>query len=48
MFFDDILVFSNSWAEHLHHLRLVYSALREHELFLKRSKCSFGETSVAY
>jgi hypothetical protein len=48
VFFDDILVFSSSWAEHLHHLRLVFSVLRDHQLFLKQSKCAFGEQSVAY
>jgi hypothetical protein len=48
VFFNDILIFSSSWAEHLHHIRQVLSAMRAHQLFLKLSKCSFGETSVAY
>ena len=48
IFFDDILIYSASWAEHLSHIRAVLSVLRENQLFLKRSKCSFGETSVAY
>jgi hypothetical protein len=48
VFFDDILIFSNSWTEHLRHVQLVLTALQEHQLFIKRSKCSFGVRSVAY
>jgi hypothetical protein len=48
VFFDDILIYSTSWAEHLQHLGLVFQALRAHSLHLKRSKCSFGTPSVAY
>jgi hypothetical protein len=48
VFFDDILIFSSSWAEHLHHIREVLSAMCTHQLFLKLSKCSFGKESVSY
>jgi len=48
VFFDDILIYSTSWSEHLQHVGLVFTALRAHGLFLKRSKCSFGALSVAY
>jgi hypothetical protein len=48
VFFDDILIYSTSWSEHLQHVGLVFTALRAHGLFLKRSKCSFGTPSVAY
>ena len=48
VFFDDILIFSSSWAEHLQHINIVLDALRAHRLHLKRSKCSFGASSVAY
>jgi hypothetical protein len=48
VFFDDILIYGSSWAEHLQHVRLVLNALRAHHLHLKRSKCSFGSPSVAY
>jgi transposase InsO family protein len=47
VFFDDILIYSTSWSEHLQHVGLVFTALRAHDLFLKRSKCSFGTPSVA-
>jgi len=48
VFFDDILIFSKSWSEHLQHVRSVFLALRQHGLVLKRSKCSFGEQRVQY
>jgi hypothetical protein len=48
VFFDDILIYSTSWSERLQHVGLVFTTLRAHGLFLKRSKCSFGAVSVAY
>jgi hypothetical protein len=48
VFFDDILIYSKTWAEHLQHINIVLHALRDHQLHLKRSKCSFGARSVAY
>ncbi|KAF8650207.1 hypothetical protein HU200_064063 [Digitaria exilis] len=48
VFFDDILVFSSSWAEHLQHVRAVFDVLCAHQLALKCSKCSFGEDLVVY
>jgi hypothetical protein len=48
VFFDDILIYSSSWSDHLRHVKLVLGAMRTHKLFLKRSKCSFGEESMAY
>ncbi|PKI48775.1 hypothetical protein CRG98_030817 [Punica granatum] len=48
VFFDDIMVFSQDWMEHMEHLRKVFSLLREHSLFAKLSKCSFREEKVEY
>jgi hypothetical protein len=48
VFFDDILVYSSSWAEHLRHLHLVFTKLQEQNLVVKRSKCAFGERTVGY
>jgi hypothetical protein len=48
VFFDDILIFSNSWSKHLRHVRAVLQQLREHHLTVKRSKSSFVTTSVSY
>ena len=48
VFFDDILIYSATWTEHLQHLRAVLDILHEHQLHLKRSKCSFAAASVHY
>lgn len=47
-FFDDILVYSNTWLEHLYHLREVFQVSRNHQLFSKQSKCSFGMSQIEY
>jgi hypothetical protein len=48
VFFDDILVYSSSWAEHLRHLHLVFTKLQEQNLVVKHSKCAFGKRTVGY
>lgn len=48
VFFDDILIYSLSLEQHLHHLSAVFKRLQEHELKVKMSKCAFGVKSVEY
>lgn len=48
VFFDDILVYSQSWNTHLHHLSVVLEILLSHHLFAKISKCFFGQTRIDY
>jgi hypothetical protein len=48
VFFDDILIYSSTWADPLRDLRTVLAVLRQHQLFVKQSKCAFGVPSVAY
>ncbi|XBH56467.1 hypothetical protein VPH35_078287 [Triticum aestivum] len=36
VFFDDILIFSETWADHLRHVRTVFTVLHQHRLFVKR------------
>lgn len=48
IFFNDILVFSPSWEEHLCHLRSVFEILNARQLFVKMSKCAFGCVEVDY
>ena len=45
---DDIIVFSKTFKEHLLHLDLVFSRLREANIKLKPSKCSFAQSQVTY
>jgi len=48
VFFDDILVYSTSWEDHLTHLQTVLQILADNELFAEESKCRFGVTQVDY
>ena len=48
VFFDDILIYSPSYDKHLSHLRTAFEVLKQHTLFAKLSKCSFGKTQVEY
>ena len=41
VFIDDILVYSKSKEEHVHHLAQVLQILREKKLYAKLSKCGF-------
>ena len=47
-FFVDILIFSNSWTDHLRHLHAKPTILQQHKLFVKRSKYAFGMASISY
>jgi hypothetical protein len=48
VFFDDILIYSKTWTEHLAHVDRVLHLLSQHQLFLKQSKCAFGTSEVEY
>ncbi len=47
-FLDDILIYSSSLEEHMQHVRLVLNKLREHELYVKLSKCSMFQSSIEF
>ena len=47
-YLDDILVYSDSWDEHLHQIELVLQRLRKNHLYAKLSKCVFGAREVEY
>ncbi len=38
-YLDDIAVFSNSWTDHLEHLKTVLTKIKESGLILKMAKC---------
>jgi hypothetical protein len=48
VYLDDILIFSQTWEEHLHHIRQVLQTLRQHKLCANLEKCTFGITQVQY
>jgi len=48
VFFDDILIYSNSWDSHLHHIETTLKILTAHQLYANISKCEFGLTEIGY
>lgn len=42
VFFDDILIYSTTWALHFDHVRQVLEVLKRNQSFLKQKKCEFG------
>ncbi|KAL6200094.1 hypothetical protein ACLB2K_029876 [Fragaria x ananassa] len=47
-YFDDILIYSPDVDTHLVQLEKVFYRLQQHELKVKKSKCSFGVSQVEY
>lgn len=48
VYLDDILIYSRTPKEHLHHVRQVLEALEANHLHIKLSKCSFGKRHVNF
>ena len=48
MYLDDIIIFSQDESQHLEHLEIVFSCLREAGLKMKRSKCDFFKSEIHY
>jgi hypothetical protein len=48
VYLDDICIFSKTYEEHLHHLKLVLDILQEHKLHLSLHKCEFLKDELLY
>jgi RNase H-like domain found in reverse transcriptase/Reverse transcriptase (RNA-dependent DNA polymerase)/Integrase zinc binding domain/Chromo (CHRromatin Organisation MOdifier) domain/Retroviral aspartyl protease len=48
VYLDDILIFSEDQESHDHHVQLVLTTLRQHQLFAKLEKCSFDTSYVEF
>jgi hypothetical protein len=48
VFFDDILIYSATYVEHLQHLATVLDILKRDQWQVKCSKCAFAQQRVAY
>jgi hypothetical protein len=47
-YLDDIVIFSDSWVEHVKHLKMVFQRIAKAGLTIKRSKCVFASAVVDY
>ena len=47
-YLDDIIIFSQNELQHLEHLEIVFSCLREAGLKMKHSKCDFFKSEIHY
>lgn len=48
VFFDDILIYSRTFEEHVQHIRMVFELLAKDQWKVKISKCSFAQRQVSY
>ena len=48
IYLDNVIVFSWTEEEHLHHLRVVFGRFLEHGLKLKPSKCHFPQDEITF
>ena len=47
-YIDDVIIFSDTWQEHLKHIHDVFDRFRRAGLTVKPSKCYFGMNRVSY
>lgn len=47
-YFDDFIVYSNSYAEHMEHLKTIFNICRQENLKLKFSKCNFAKSQIDF
>lgn len=48
VYMDDILVYSRTFEEHVSHVRQVIQRLIKRNLYAKREKCTFHQTSISF
>ncbi|XP_043817377.1 uncharacterized protein LOC110625649 [Manihot esculenta] len=43
-----VMPFGSNWTMHLEHVKLAFEILRQHQFFIKLSKCAFGQQQIEY
>lgn len=46
VYLDDIVIYSNTFEEHVEHLNKVFRVVRENNLYIMREKCEFAQHEV--
>ncbi|XP_058234685.1 uncharacterized protein LOC131345702 [Hemibagrus wyckioides] len=47
-YIDDILIYSKSHEDQVHHVRTVLTRLRQHQLYVKSEKCEFHQETIMF
>ena len=47
-YIDDVIIYSSSWVEHLHHLSDVFQRIHRAGLVVNASKCQLAMSEVCY
>ncbi|KAI2647808.1 Transposon Tf2-9 polyprotein [Labeo rohita] len=48
VYIDDILIYSNSYSEHVQHVRAVLRRLIAHQFYAKEEKCAFHQDKISF
>jgi hypothetical protein len=48
VFFDDILIYSKTYEDHIQHIRIVFELLSKDQWKVKLSKCTFAQRKISY
>ena len=48
VYLDDILIFSGTWDGHVRHVKQVLDTLQRENMYVKMSKCEFGNIALVY
>ena len=48
VYFNDVVIFSNDWKDHMASLKMVFLRLAGASLTLNLAKCEFGKATVTY
>ena len=48
VYLDDVVIYSDTWEEHLVHIRKLFDRLKDAHLTVNLAKCEFAEATVTY
>ena len=48
VYLDDVVIYSDTWEEHLVHIRKLFDRLKDARLTVNLAQCEFAEATVTY